>query len=182
MPSHFKCSANSLQSQLASMSSALPQSFTAEFTEMIHRMAKFRAKAINPSLSTYQPRYAYIGKIKKGYKWKPIDYEDVVREDEPIIEREERKVGYCILVAYCGANYVGSQRLRNYSDSTIEEMLLQSLWKNKWITAKEYRIPHSVSFETASRTDKGVSAMGQCYAITIRKSKSKNMSIRLLLD
>lgn len=151
------------------MSSGPPKSFTDEFNEMIPRMAQSRAKAINPSPSTYQPRYAYIGKLKKGFKWKAIDYEDVILEDEPIIEKEERKVGYCILIAYCGANYVGSQRLRNYADNTIEEMLLRSLWKNKWLTAREYRHPFTVSFETASRTDKGVSAMGQCYAITIRK-------------
>lgn len=147
------------------------KSFTDEFNALILRLQEIRAQTRKPTPPKYQPRYAYIGRVT-GDKWRPFEHEEMEIMNEQPIESEKPKQTYCLLVAYCGANYVGSQRLRNYADNTIEEMLLRSLWKNKWITAKEYRYPYNVSFESTSRTDKGVSAMGQCFTLSIRRCTS----------
>lgn len=75
---------------------------------------------------------------------------------------------FCMLLGYSGADYMGSQRLWNTYDNTIEEVLLKAMLESNWITPLVYRYPHRISFESASRTDKGVSAARQCFSFMAR--------------
>lgn len=141
-----------------------PKPFTDQFTEVIDQIKKKNFKAQNPTRITYKPRYAYTGYIKK-YQWKPIVKEDAL-EKEPYYEW---KVKFCMLLGYSGGNYVGMQMQRNAYSNTIEEYLLKALLKNEWMTKKAYKHPHTIEFQRASRTDKGVSAARQCCSLLLRK-------------
>lgn len=74
-----------------------------------------------------------------------------------------------MLLGYSGGKYVGMQMQRNTDSNTIEEYLLQALLKNEWMTKKAYKLPHTIEFQRAARTDKGVSAARQCCSLLLRK-------------
>lgn len=141
-----------------------PQPFTNQFTDVIDQIKKKHFKTQNPTQITYKPRYAYTGYIKK-HQWKPIAKEDVL-EKEPYYEWN---VKFCMLLGYSGGKYVGMQMQRNTDSNTIEEYLLQALLKNEWMTKKAYKQPHTIEFQRAARTDKGVSAARQCCSLLLRK-------------
>jgi tRNA pseudouridine38-40 synthase len=80
----------------------------------------------------------------------------------------------CILImSYCGKGYMGMQR--NPGVPTIEEALMQALWKAGAIPENHRDNLGKLHFQRCARTDKGVSAarqvvslkISQCYVIQI---------------
>lgn len=146
--------------------------YTEQFSDMIDEMREFRAKGKrHVACGAYQSRYLYSGKIKKDIKWRPITRDDSYGHRAPLdisVDGTARR-NHCLLLGYSGANYIGSQRLWNQNDNTIEEYVLKTLLKNEWITPNEYRYPYTIKFDRASRTDKGVSAKRQCFSFYARK-------------
>lgn len=91
-----------------------------------------------------------------------------VIEKSPI--RLELNRNHCILIAYCGANYVGSQRQPwATAKNTIEEELFKAMLNNQWITDDQYWKPRKIHFERGSRTDRGVSAAMQCFSLFLSR-------------
>ncbi|KAF0288122.1 tRNA pseudouridine synthase A [Amphibalanus amphitrite] len=68
-----------------------------------------------------------------------------------------------LLISYSGKGYLGMQR--NPGCRTIEEDLLQALFKARAIPEHGLREQQSVWFQRAARTDKGVSAVKQCVSL-----------------
>lgn len=137
---------------------------------MVANVRDFKLKCRQPTPESYLPRYSYKGRIKKGIKWRQIsDYDlSLQQNNEPETDFGPRRK-FCMLLSYSGANYMGSQRQWQSYDNTIEEMVLKALLRNNWITHLEYRYPKRISFESASRTDKGVSAARQCFSLFARE-------------
>jgi tRNA pseudouridine38-40 synthase len=81
-------------------------------------------------------------------------------------ERVKRKKSL-ILLGYSGVNYCGMQR--NPEVATVEEELLKTMLKHKWITDEIFKLPQQGFFQRAARTDKGVSAARQVVSLKLRK-------------
>lgn len=156
---------------VSAIATAPQKSFTDQFTEVIARIKDNKRKARDPKPQTYTPRYVYTGKVLR-HKWKSITRDDLVKKDLDKKEKEgdalPKRVKYCMLMSYSGANYIGMQRQKQWSIPTIEQELLQAMLKNKWITENAYRSPWVIEFQRASRTDKGVSAARQCCSVLLR--------------
>lgn len=137
---------------------------------MVQNLRDIKQHCRKPTVENYQPRYAYKGRLKKKFNWRPINENDMLlqQNNEPQTDLGPRRK-FCMLLGYSGTNYMGAQRQWQSYDNTIEEILLKALLQIDWITPFEYRYPHRFGFEGASRTDKGVSAIRQCYAFFARK-------------
>lgn len=118
--------------------------------------------------SGWQKKPRYNGQQKKR-KWEHFNRRDDSDEKRVRTNPEERvkKRKYCMLLGFAGANYVGMQR--NPGVNTIEEQLLQALFKNKLINDEGFTQPQMIHFQRAARTDKGVSASRQCCSMKLRK-------------
>ncbi|XP_044259012.1 tRNA pseudouridine synthase A [Tribolium madens] len=81
-----------------------------------------------------------------------------------LIEKIKRKK-FAVLLGYSGTNYYGMQR--NPNTPTIEEELLNSLYKNKYITEENFTQVQTMQFQRAARTDKGVSAARQVVSLKL---------------
>lgn len=81
-------------------------------------------------------------------------------------ERVKRRKSL-VLLGYSGVNYSGMQR--NPGTKTIEEELLNAMFKNKWINEFALNAPQQLHFQRAARTDKGVSACRQVVSLKMRK-------------
>jgi tRNA pseudouridine38-40 synthase len=69
---------------------------------------------------------------------------------------------YLFKFFYIGENYYGSQRQSNHI--TIEDCILNALWKKKYINNVD-----NAGFEAASRTDRHVSARGSAFTFITSK-------------
>lgn len=78
---------------------------------------------------------------------------------------KKRKVA--MLLGYLGKNYYGMQR--NPGMKTIEEDLIQALFKAKLINDEALETIQTIQFQRAARTDKGVSAARQVVSLKLRK-------------
>ncbi|XP_041370240.1 tRNA pseudouridine synthase A-like [Gigantopelta aegis] len=87
----------------------------------------------------------------------------------PMVGRPDRKRKVALLLTYCGAGYYGIQR--NAGFPTIEEELIQALLKAELIPQEHADTPHKMSFQRASRTDKGVSAAGNVISLKMLLNK-----------
>lgn len=118
---------------------------------------------------TYTPRYVYSGRIS-GPNYVKIT--ETVENDHPVQSKVDLKsaINVCMLVAYSGTNYLGSQRQPwKTARNTIEEQLINALVKSNWIPAEAYFSPWKVNFQRTSRTDSGVSAARQCFSLLLPK-------------
>ena len=75
------------------------------------------------------------------------------------------KLRFAIKVAYLGFYYEGYQR-QKHTKNTIEEKIIDALKKADYL--KDVKL---ANFQSASRTDKGVSALGQTVAFTTSKNQ-----------
>ncbi|XP_031636736.1 tRNA pseudouridine synthase A-like [Contarinia nasturtii] len=153
-----------------------PKTITEKFDEAIKKIEglraaakatkgeKNRAKATNGKskllkpVDGYTPRFKYNGYVKKS-QW--IYFDDDHNEKVPETEEQfnygmRKKHKYCLLLAFAGGNYYGMQY--NVSTHTIEDELLKSMVKNRWILQEHLDRPHLFDFQRGSRTDRGVSA------------------------
>lgn len=84
---------------------------------------------------------------------------------------------FCMLVAYSGTNYLGSQRQPwKTARNTIEEMLINALVQSKWIAGEAYSNPWKVNFQRCSRTDSGVSAARQCFSLLMTQKTTADLA------
>jgi len=79
--------------------------------------------------------------------------------------QESKKMRFAVKVAYVGFNYNGYQR-QKHTQNTIESKIIDALKRSNYISS----LPES-KLQAASRTDKGVSAIGQVIAFSTDKSK-----------
>lgn len=77
----------------------------------------------------------------------------------------------CVLLGYSGVNYNGMQR--NPDVATIEEELLKTMLKHRWVNEMGFQLPQQAFFQRAARTDKGVSAARQVVSLKLRKKVFK---------
>ena len=75
------------------------------------------------------------------------------------------KLRFAVKVAYLGFYYEGYQR-QKHTRNTIEEKIIDALKKAGYL-----RDVKRANFQSASRTDKGVSALGQTVAFTTSKNQ-----------
>jgi tRNA pseudouridine38-40 synthase len=101
----------------------------------------------------------------KKRKWEDLPEGGLDPNFDPS-ERVKRRKSI-ILLGYSGVNYHGMQR--NPDMKTIEEDLLATMLKHKWITEEHYKTPQTIQFQRAARTDKGVSACTQVVSIKLRR-------------
>ncbi|XP_046689272.1 tRNA pseudouridine synthase A-like isoform X2 [Homalodisca vitripennis] len=76
-----------------------------------------------------------------------------------------KRTKFAMLLAYVGQRYFGFQR--NPGVKTIEEDLLLALFKIGYINEEILNNPRLIRLERASRTDKGVSALGQVVSLKL---------------
>ncbi|XP_066598450.1 pseudouridylate synthase 1 homolog [Prorops nasuta] len=79
-------------------------------------------------------------------------------------ERIKRKP-YAIMLGYLGKDYYGMQR--NPGMKTIEEDLINSLFRANLITQEAFDCIQTINFQRAARTDKGVSACRQIVSLKL---------------
>ncbi|KAG1691495.1 Cell division cycle protein 23 [Nymphon striatum] len=89
---------------------------------------------------------------------------DIESELKP--PRQKKKM-YAVLLSYCGKGYYGMQRNLQMKLPTIEEDLLSAMLKSGFIDKDLYDHPSDMSFQRASRTDKGVSAVRQIISMKL---------------
>jgi len=73
---------------------------------------------------------------------------------------------YALLFMYSGEGYYGLQR--NWEFPSIENEIMDALLKLDLISQAEHSFPSKVFFQRASKTDKGVSALGNAISIRIK--------------
>ena len=74
-----------------------------------------------------------------------------------------KKKKVAMLMSYCGQGYLGMQI--NHGYKTIEEDLFQAFLKVGIMDEESYKVPQSIQFQRAARTDKGVSATRQLISL-----------------
>lgn len=79
------------------------------------------------------------------------------------IRVKAKKMALCM--CYSGKDYFGMQR--NPGTKTIEDDLLNALYKGQLIQKEHIDIPQNVKFQRAARTDKGVSAVRQVVSLKL---------------
>ena len=87
-------------------------------------------------------------------------------------EKFPSKKRYAILMGYCGENYKGM--MINPGVKTVEEELLKGLERAKLIKPYNAKDIKKLSFQRASRTDKGVSAARQIVSCNLHVSNLQN--------
>ncbi|XP_056636243.1 pseudouridylate synthase 1 homolog isoform X1 [Diorhabda sublineata] len=88
-------------------------------------------------------------------------------ETESLVEKDKvKRRKFCLLLGYSGSDYFGMQR--NPHTRTIEEDLLNALFKIKLIDKEGYDQVQTMHFQRAARTDKGVSAARQVVSLKLR--------------
>lgn len=85
---------------------------------------------------------------------------------EPFVRIKKRN--YALMLGYLGKNYCGMQR--NTGIPTIEEDLIEAMFKAGLINNKGLEALQVIGFQRSSRTDKGVSAAKQVCSLKLRKS------------
>ncbi|KAK3599424.1 hypothetical protein CHS0354_036442 [Potamilus streckersoni] len=98
--------------------------------------------------------------VKRGHE-KDGEEEDVKKQK--LEGRVDRKKKVALLFGYCGKGYHGLQI--NKDMPTIERDILQALVKAECIPQGHADDMSKMSFQRASRTDKGVSAAGQVISL-----------------
>lgn len=146
---------------------------------MVRNIANFAEKmeqAVEERLEVVKEKNLQNFKIKKERYNGKIRRRDWVEETEEVKKAriEAQGVGdkikrkkCLILLGYSGVDFSGMQR--NTGVATIEEELLKSMLKNKWISEDGFASPQTAFFQRAARTDKGVSAARQVVSIKLRK-------------
>lgn len=137
---------------------------------LIKAMKEIEAKKeMTKTAQKYVPRQRYNGKLKKR-QWDDNETGGAEKRiktteegGEPF-ERIKRKKSI-ILLGYSGVNYFGMQR--NPGMNTIEEVLLEGMKAQNWITQEAFERPQWIGFQRAARTDKGVSACMQCVSLKL---------------
>lgn len=84
---------------------------------------------------------------------------------EPFVRIKKRN--YALMLGYLGKNYCGMQR--NTGIPTIEEDLIEAMFKAGLINNKGLDALQLIGFQRSSRTDKGVSAAKQVCSLKLRK-------------
>lgn len=79
-----------------------------------------------------------------------------------------KKRNYAMMLAYLGKDYYGMQR--NPGMKTIEEDLINALFKANLIGQEAFDTIQTIHFQRAARTDKGVSAARQVVSLRMRKT------------
>ncbi|XP_031570199.1 tRNA pseudouridine synthase A-like [Actinia tenebrosa] len=110
-----------------------------------------------------------------GHKEKKIKTDDQESKVDNSVEKTNedvlpRKKKCALLLSYCGAGYNGMQI--NPGVNTIEEELINALYKAKTITEDCKINPGKMSFQRCARTDKGVSAARQIVSLKMVPLKS----------
>jgi len=85
--------------------------------------------------------------------------------ESPITTKKYPKKKVVLLVGYLGANYQGLQR--NKDATTIEDVLEKAIVSAGGISAFNAGTFTKVSWGRAARTDKGVSALGNCISLKL---------------
>lgn len=78
-----------------------------------------------------------------------------------------KKRNFAMMLGYLGTNYYGMQR--NPAMPTIEEDLIQAMFKAELIDSDAVETIQNIHFQRAARTDKGVSAVRQVVSLKLRK-------------
>lgn len=74
---------------------------------------------------------------------------------DPKRPRNQKKKKVAMLLSYCGQGYLGMQI--NNGFKTIEGELFEAFLKLGIMDEESFKIPQSIHFQRAARTDKGVS-------------------------
>ncbi|CAG9835842.1 unnamed protein product [Diabrotica balteata] len=143
--------------------------------------------SIFPSMGDSKPfkKNKYDGRTKKR-QWEerrrdkgeslretPEDPKKVkLHEDQEIEKDKIKRRKFCLLLGYSGSNYFGMQR--NPNTKTIEEDLLNALFKTNLITEDCYHQVQNMQFQRAARTDKGVSAARQVVSLKLKENIDLN--------
>ncbi|XP_050508354.1 pseudouridylate synthase 1 homolog [Diabrotica virgifera virgifera] len=103
----------------------------------------------------------------------PEDPKRVKLDEDQEMEKDKiKRRKFCLLLGYSGNNYFGMQR--NPNTKTIEEDLLNALFKTHLITEDCYQQVQNMQFQRAARTDKGVSAARQVVSLKLKENIDLN--------
>lgn len=102
---------------------------------------------------------------------------EVAREEKAGLSRNKKKC--VLLLSYCGAGYNGMQI--NPGVRTIEEELINALYKVEAITEDAKACLGKMSFQRCARTDKGVSAARQVVSLKMVPEQSMLPKINMHL-
>lgn len=101
-------------------------------------------------------------KEEKGPK-RPKPEIEASNNESPLGKVKAKKMALCM--TYNGKDYLGMQR--NPGTKTIEDDLLQAMYKGELIQKEHIDVPQAMKFQRAARTDKGVSAVRQIVSLKL---------------
>ena len=92
---------------------------------------------------------------------------DADAKKQKVVDTKIKKRNYAMMLSYLGKDYYGMQR--NPKMKTIEEDLINALFKAELINQEAFDTIQMINFQRAARTDKGVSATRQVVNLKMRK-------------
>ena len=105
----------------------------------------------------------------------------VHENEEKLVKKQKVEMGvkikkrnFAMMLGYLGKNYYGMQR--NPGFKTVEESLINALYKSSFINSEAFEVIQTIQFQRAARTDKGVSAARQVVSLKLRKIQTKSRS------
>ncbi|XP_015598839.1 tRNA pseudouridine synthase A isoform X2 [Cephus cinctus] len=98
--------------------------------------------------------------------------ENLLKKQKTVSTERVKKKNYAILLGYLGKGYFGMQR--NPGMKTIEEDLINALFKANLINEEAFKTIQTIQFQRAARTDKGVSAARQIVSLKLPEQVSKD--------
>lgn len=102
-------------------------------------------------------------KEEKGPKRPKPETEEASNNESQLGKVKAKKMALCM--TYNGKDYLGMQR--NPGTKTIEDDLLQAMYKGELILKEHVDVPQAMKFQRAARTDKGVSAVRQIVSLKL---------------
>uniref|UniRef100_V5IJH6 Putative pseudouridylate synthase n=1 Tax=Ixodes ricinus TaxID=34613 RepID=V5IJH6_IXORI len=118
-------------------------------------------------------KHALDGDEDKGAKRLKSETETSNSESQ-LGKAKAKKMALCM--SYNGKDYLGMQR--NPGTKTIEDDLLQAMYKGDLILKEHVDVPQAMKFQRAARTDKGVSAVRQIVSLKL----PTNLTVEEMVD
>ncbi|XP_029834803.2 tRNA pseudouridine synthase A [Ixodes scapularis] len=118
-------------------------------------------------------KHALDGSEDKGAKRLKSETETSNSESQ-LGKAKAKKMALCM--SYNGKDYLGMQR--NPGTKTIEDDLLQAMYKGDLILKEHVDVPQAMKFQRAARTDKGVSAVRQIVSLKL----PTNLTVEEMVD
>lgn len=95
----------------------------------------------------------------------------IIKPNNPRSKIKNKK--FCLLVSYCGQNYMGMQR--NPGAKTVEDELFKGMLAAQVINRQQYVSPRDILFQRAARTDKHVSALKQICSLKVLETITEKL-------